>query len=141
LLNDEKDDQMAENGRPLETVKSELEDVQARLGRLYESLETGKLSLDDLAPRIQSLRQLQERLQTTRLGLERDVADHKVELGDERTIRAHMQDFRRLLTESPIPEQKTFIRSFVKEVKVTGKEVLLTYTMPLAPEGKREEVA
>jgi hypothetical protein len=35
--------------------------------------------------------------------------------------------------------RKSFIRSFVKEIKVTGAEVLLTYTMPLPPEGTLEE--
>ncbi len=36
-------------------------------------------------------------------------------------------------------ERKAFIRSFVKEMKVTGDDALLTYTMPLSPEGISEE--
>ncbi len=39
-----------------------------------------------------------------------------------------------MLAESSLPEQKAFFRSFVKEVKVTGKDVLLTYTIPLPSE-------
>ena len=31
------------------------------------------------------------------------------------------------------------MRSFVKEVKVTDNEVLLTYTIPMAPKGITEE--
>lgn len=38
-------------------ITHRLEDVQKRLGRLYEALETGKLQIEDLAPRIQTLRQ------------------------------------------------------------------------------------
>ena len=44
-----------------------------------------------------------------------------------------------MLNESSLTERKAFIRSFVKEVKVTGDEVLLTYTMPLPPQGISQE--
>ena len=37
-----------------------------------------------------------------------------------------------ILREGTLVERKTFIRSFVREVKVTGSEVLLTYAMPMA---------
>jgi hypothetical protein len=43
------------------------------------------------------------------------------------------------LAESSIIQRKSFIRSFVREIKVTGDEVLLTYTMPLPTEGTLEE--
>jgi hypothetical protein len=43
------------------------------------------------------------------------------------------------LNESSLAERKTFIRSFVKEVKVTGDEALLTYTIPMLPRGVTEE--
>ena len=48
-------------------------------------------------------------------------------------------DLRDLLNESSISERKTFIRSFVKEVKVTGDEALLNYTIPMLPRGVTEE--
>jgi hypothetical protein len=41
-----------------------------------------------------------------------------------------LEDLREMLNNSPICETKAFIRSFVKEVKVTSDEVVLTYTMP-----------
>ena len=44
-----------------------------------------------------------------------------------------------MLEESTLAERKSFIRSLVKEVKVTGDEVLLTYTMPFPPDGISEE--
>jgi len=48
-------------------------------------------------------------------------------------------NLRSLLEGSTLTERKSFIRSFVKEVKVAGDEVLLTYTMPLPPQGIPEE--
>ena len=44
------------------------------------------------------------------------------------------ENLKEVLTESSLPEQKAFIRSFVNEVRVTGKDMLVTYTMPLSPE-------
>jgi len=39
----------------LDTCDAELQDVKTRLSRLYDVLETGKLSLDELAPRLREL--------------------------------------------------------------------------------------
>ena len=55
------------------------------------------------------------------------------------TVTRCVADLRGLLEESDLVERESFIRSFVKEVKVTGDEVLLTYTMPLPPQGISEE--
>ena len=62
-----------------------------------------------------------------------------MELADIETVTSYVADLRNLLSESPLTERKSFVRSFVKEVKVTGDEVLLTYTMPMLPKGMLEE--
>jgi site-specific DNA recombinase len=62
-----------------------------------------------------------------------------VELADSETVAQCVADLRNLLNESPLTERKAFIRSFVKEVKVTGDEVLVTYTIPMLPRGLAEE--
>ncbi len=51
----------------------------------------------------------------------------------------YVKDLRNLLNNSSLSERKAFIRSFVKEVKVTEDNVLLTYAMPLAPGGTSVE--
>jgi len=38
-----------------------------------------------------------------------------------------------------LAERKSFIKSFVKEVKVIGTEVLLIYTIPMPPKGISQE--
>ncbi len=68
-------------------------------------------------------------------------SDWRVQLADLTTVTEYVDDLRNLLTYSSLADQRSFIRSFVKEVKVTGKEVLLTYTMPLPPQGIAEERA
>ena len=48
-------------------------------------------------------------------------------------------DLRNLLKEGSLAERKAFIRSFVSEVKVTGDEAILTYTMPMPSQEAKEE--
>ena len=42
-------------------------------------------------------------------------------------------DLRDLLETGSLAERKTFVRSFVTEVKVTGDDVSITYTLPMLP--------
>ena len=57
-----------------------------------------------------------------------------------KTVTGYVADLRNLLSENPLAERKSFIKSFVKEVKVIGTEVLLTYTVPMPPKGISQEV-
>jgi site-specific DNA recombinase len=141
LVNEEMDAAASETRQRLETVVAEIADVHRRLGRLYDALESGKLILNDLAPRIQALRHQEDQLQAAQLELEELLTERRIELADETVVRNYVEDLREVLTNSPLPKQKAFIRSFVKEVRVTRKEVLLTYTIPLPPEGTLQETA
>ena len=73
--------------------------------------------------------------------LEEQLAERKIALADDRLVRSYVEDLKELLDENPLAEQKAFIRSFVKEVKVRGKEATLTYTIPLLPDGPSYETA
>ena len=74
-----------------------------------------------------------------RVDLERLLSDSRVELADTATVTRYVEDLRSLLSESSLGERRSFVRSFVKEVTVTDNEVLLTYTIPMAPKGITEE--
>ncbi len=50
------------------------------------------------------------------------------------TVKSYVEDLRNLLEDSPLIERKSFIKSFVKEIRVTGNEAVLTYTIPILPE-------
>ena len=139
IVNEEMDGLALEYRQRLDDVIDEIGDTDRRLERLYDALETGKIQLADLAPRIQQLRQRKEQLQATKWELEQQLADRRVELADADTVARCVSDLRDLLSETSLVERKAFIRSFVKEVRVTGQEVLLTYTIPMVPKGVTEE--
>ena len=71
--------------------------------------------------------------------LENQLSDRRVELADTKTVAGYVSDLHNLLNEGSLAERKSFVRSFVKEVKVTGDEVMLTYTIPMQPGGFSEE--
>jgi site-specific DNA recombinase len=126
------------NFERIAAVDAELRDIKQRLARHYEALEAGKLTQDDLGSRIHELREREKALQVTKWELEALVSTSKVQLADEQAVKESLADLREILNSSPICETREFIRSFVKEVKVTSDQVVLTYTMPTG-EGLTEE--
>ncbi len=141
LVNEEISATSVDQRERLDVILAEISDVNRRLERLYDALETGKVALDNLSPRITQLRQRLQQLQSTRSELEGSLSDKRVELADMETVTGYVSDLRNLLEESPFPERRSFIRSFVKDVEVTGNQVLLTYTIPMQPhKTKRESI-
>ena len=119
----------------LEALHEEALDVNRRLERLYDSLETGRIELADLAPGTKELRGRQETLMARRVELEVLLSDRRVELAGPDVVRSYVAGLHIFLAGGELVERRAFIRSFVKEVRVTGDEVVLTYTMPLMPDG------
>ena len=139
LVNEEMDSTSKTYQDELYALSDEIINVSHRLERLYDAIETGNIKLDDLAPRIHELRDQQEKLQARRAQIDNFLSDRRVELASPEIVSLYINDLRNLLNNSSLSERKAFIRSFVKEVKVTGDDVLLTYTMPLTPGGISEE--
>ncbi len=48
------------------------------------------------------------------------------------TVKSCVEDLRNILEDSPLAERKSFIKSFVREVRVAGSEVSLSYIPPLS---------
>lgn len=139
LVNEEMDSASKSYRDELNAVSDDIINISHRLEQLYDALETGTIKLDDLAPRIHDLRDRQERLQARRAEIESSLSDRRVEVASPAMVSHYVKDLRNLLNNSSLSERKAFIRSFVKEVKVTEDNVLLTYTMPLAPGGTSVE--
>ena len=104
---------------------AELADVARRLEHLGDALETGKLTMNDLAPWIQALRHKQDQLEAAREELKGLCANRRAELSDLELVVHYVEDLRNLLDQSPLVEQKTFICSFIKVVRVTNSEAVL----------------
>ena len=115
----------------MEVVEAELQDPGTRLGRLYDDLETGKLDLMDLAPRIKEMRQRQSEVPEVRAKLESEMTDQGVRAVDDTLVKAYAEDLQGLLEESRIIERKAFVCSFVDRIDVDRKNVTVHYKLPL----------
>jgi hypothetical protein len=120
----------------LDSVDAELADIRARLSRLYDALETGKLGLDELAGRIKEFKSRQDEMNTTRVQIEADMVVRNVELVDLKMVETYAQDLKVLLQEADFTERKSFLRSFIKRIEVNEKQVVVHYNLPL-PQGRK----
>ena len=139
LVAEEVDAMAGELSGQLRAVEAELADVETRLERLYEALETSELTLEALSPRILSLRHRQDQLMASRDAAASELEHRRVELPTTKEIKRYVADFRRFLQERTFPERKALIRNFVKGIEVTGDEAMLTYTIPMPSDSVTSE--
>ena len=139
LVNKQIDDASMEYQEELKLLSREEDNISLRLDKLYDAIETGKVNLDDLAPRVRELRSHQEKLLARRSEIEIAMSDKKVELADMEMVKSYVDDLRHTLDEGSLIDRRAFIRSFVKEIIVTQQEIQLNYTLPLLPDGLTEE--
>jgi len=113
--------------------------VEIRLSKLYDALETKKLSLDDLAPRIKELRSQQDELSKARLLLEAEKVTRVVKHVDAKIVKAYARDLESLLGEVGVLEAKAFLCSFIRRIEIDGENARVDYTLPIPPDGKTRE--
>ena len=141
LVAEEVDAMAGEFAGRLKVIQAELADVESRLERLYEALETSQLTLEALSPRILKLRHRQDQLTAARDEVESQLEQRRVELPGTEEIKEYVADFRSFLEEGTFPERKALIRNFVEGVEVVGDEATLTYTIPMPSDGMTREGA
>ncbi|MFC1865383.1 recombinase family protein [Chloroflexota bacterium] len=139
LVNEQIDVASKEFHEELKIISREEDGIAGRLNKLYDAVETGNISLNDLAPRIRDLRSRQEKLLARRSELEIAMSDRKVELADMKLVKSYINDLRNTLDDGLLTDRRAFIRSFIKEIIVSKQEVKLIYTIPLLPDGLKEE--
>ena len=123
----------------LDAINAELSDVEIRLSKHYDALETEKLSLDDLAPRIKELRVRQDELSKARLLVEAEKVTRVVKHVDAEIVKAYARDLECLLGEADVLESKAFLRSFIKRIEIDGESAKIHYILPMPPDGKMRE--
>ncbi len=131
LVAEDIDAMAAERASELEMLTAELADVHRRLERLYDAIENSELTYEALSPRILSLRGREDQLTAARDAALLQLERRRAELPSTQEIKRYVADFRQFLEEGTIPERKALIRNFVQGLRVNGKQVTLTYTVPM----------
>ena len=115
----------------LERLERESRSVQKRLERLYAALESEKVDLDDLAPRLKELRAEQRELseKTDEALDDMNQAGH-VPL-DVVAMDKYVAELQSLLQSATFQESKAFLASFVRRVEFDKQQVRIEYTVPV----------
>jgi len=120
-------------------LEAQIGDVDSRMGKLYDALETGEFKGGELAPRIKSLLGKREELLQAKAKAESALQYRTVELADPDVVRAYVRDLGSLLEGSGMTEQKAFLKSFVEAIEVGESEATIKYTIPMLVKGSPEE--
>ena len=106
--------------------------VEAQVRRWEESLEKGLLSLEECAGRIKALRQEREDLLSRRVDLQKTSrARAKILPIPTRLMDEYIREMQLRLSDKKIGYKKEMLREILKEVRVRGREVTLTYRLPM----------
>ena len=107
-----------EKRKRLETIESELKDVGRSLDRLWRIVET----TDDVPPgtdvRIRDNSDRKLRLEEAAAEAREVLSQRSADREEVEAIMARVQDIGGLLRESELPDRRTFIATFVKEIVV-----------------------
>jgi site-specific DNA recombinase len=131
LTNEDMREARGEYAERLELIDVQLQDLRGRLHKLYDALETGKLDLEELAPRIKELKAQIGDLERNRTDLVDKLRDTRLELVNASAVKAYVEDLRALLANACLVEQKALLRSLIKRIEVNLPQVAIDYTFPL----------
>jgi len=139
LTNEELCQSYSENREKLQLIQAQIEEVDSRLSKLYDAIETGEFKGRELAPRIEALSQKKEELSQAKADAEEILRYKSVDMANPQVVQDYADDLRGLLAKSSITEQKSFLKSFVERIEVDESEAKVYYTIPMPPHSVSEE--
>ncbi len=139
LTNEELAQTSSEDRERLGILEGQIADVESRLGKLYDALETGEFKTSDLAPKIRALMQKKEEMQHAKADIEERLRHEILDTIDLNVVQHYTSDLRSLQVKSSITEQRSFLKSFVEKIEAGEKKVKMYYTIPMSPSSQPEE--
>ncbi len=111
-------------------LENQLRERRARLDRLYDALETEKLTMQELGPRIREhllqIEELEKRKEETESQLfQEEIQATSWEVG------RYVESLHDLLDHASLWERKSCLRSFIKRVEVNLPTISVSYTFPI----------
>ena len=129
----------SKNRGRLELIQAQIEEMDGRLGKLYDALEIGDFKSMELSPRIKALSQRKEELLRAKADAEEILRYNNVDMADPQVVQDYADDLRSLLAKSSITEQRSFLKSFVERIEVDELEAKVYYSIPMPPYSVSEE--
>jgi site-specific DNA recombinase len=139
MVNKEVKDAKHKDKKTVKILETQCSDLDSRLNKLYDAVETGKIALDNLAPRIEALMAQKAELQRNLSALKDRAGESPIVKQDIELMRRFIEDLSCVLATGSITEQKSFIRSFIRNIEVARDEVTINYTLPMPPSNEEAE--
>ena len=134
LINEELSLRRRQYKKQLQRLTRDIKSVEQKLSRLYTALESGKVDIDDLAPRLKDLRAEHRKLNEKRDEALDDMNQTAHRGFDAIEVEEYIADLRRLLHTGSFLECKALFGSFVRRVDFAKRRVGIEYTMPSLPD-------
>ena len=113
------------------TLQSSLEEKRERRRKLYNTIETGTLNYSDVAPRIKELNDEVDLLTAEIQEIESQKTQQDPIMLSDEELRPYVLDLKETLMKGSIVERKSFMRTFIKEIRVDYPRLEVEYTIPL----------
>ena len=127
LTNEELNSNNVSSERQTSELNSQISQAEARLNKLYAALETGKIDIDGLAPRIKQIRFQIKELQDNRDELIEKTDNQSSDSLDSSEVNKYVADTKEILSSSTFTERKTFLASFIKRIELDEPVVAIDY--------------
>jgi len=131
ILNEDIDTSKKENQTKLRIIKKEISDKISRRKKLFDSIETSILDINDIAPRLKELNKKISELENKKYLLELESTQDKIPIFTIKELKNYIEDFNHILIEGSIAKRKAFISSFIKKILIDYPTVTIEYTIPI----------
>jgi len=143
LTNQELKNSKSDFKEQITVIDNQIKDFKKRLDNLYDALETGKLDIEYLAPRIKETKDQISNLELHKTKLEIEINRNESNLLNLDIISAYVSDLKSILGKGSIVDQKSFLKSFIKRITIDSPRVIIEYTIPIETkktESSKQEV-
>ena len=131
LVNEELASSLEGANERIRYLRGQRSDILKRLERLYDSLESGTLEPEDLAPRIKEQRQKLDVLERAEMEAKQMLDAGRVELVDREMVMGYLGRLGEVLQYGTPAERRTFLKSFIQAIEVNNSEATIRYSLPL----------
>ncbi len=124
----------------LAAFKSQLAEIERKLRRYYELIETQAVLMPDVASRLRELNSSKEALLAEQAKCESNSRRAAPAMPTFEVVKGYVNDLRETLREGTIMQQKAFLRSFIKRIGIRDDQAEIEYTCPigLSDDGRHE---
>ena len=120
----------------LDSLNREAKSVEQSLAILYIALESGKVDIDDLAPRLKELRARQREIDEKKDEALDEMNQTDGSVFDQVEMNHYLEDLRTILQSASFLQCKTFLGTFIRRIDFSKEQVGIEYTVPV-PIGNR----